>query len=105
VLLADLQAVLAELLFDAAAVGVEGEIALWVRPADLAAADGQVTEGPPAIGGDDRRAAGEQVLGAFFVAVGLDSQDLDSRTRDRACARASTLVPEWFREPFGNSRK
>jgi hypothetical protein len=39
-LVADPQAVFAELLFGPAALGVEGEVALQVRPADLSSADG-----------------------------------------------------------------
>ncbi len=48
-LVADSEAVLAELFVDAAAFGVEGEVALQVRPAHLASPGGQVAVGPPAI--------------------------------------------------------
>jgi hypothetical protein len=67
--------VLAEFALDAAAVGVEGEIALQMRPADLPPLEWQVAVGPPAIAGDDRPGVGEQRLGAVLVTVGLNGQD------------------------------
>lgn len=69
-LLADAQSVLAELRVGAAALGVEGKIALQMRPTGLPTADGQMAVGPPAIAGDDRLRVGEQVLGTILVAVG-----------------------------------
>lgn len=48
-LVADPEAVLAELLVGAAALGMKGEVALQVRPADLSSPDGQVAVGPPAV--------------------------------------------------------
>jgi hypothetical protein len=69
-LLADGQAGLAELTLDAAAFGVEGEVALQVRPADLSLLDRQMAIGPPAIGRHDRVAEGQQLFGVVFVTIG-----------------------------------
>jgi len=61
---------LAELPLGDEAFGVGGEVALQVRPAQLAAAQRQVRICPRAIGGDDRLGVGEQFLGAILVAIG-----------------------------------
>ena len=53
---ADAQPVLAEFVLGGEAVGVGGEVALQMRPADLAAAQREVRVGPPAIRRDDRLA-------------------------------------------------
>ncbi|MCW3047303.1 MAG: hypothetical protein JWO74_1587 [Solirubrobacterales bacterium] len=74
-LAADSQAGLAHLVLDPGALGVEREVALQVRPADLSSPDRQMAVGPPAIRRHDRLAVGEQVLGAVFVAVGRHLED------------------------------
>jgi hypothetical protein len=65
---------LAELAFAADALGVGLEVALQVRPADLATRERQVVVGPPAIGRDDRRGVGEQVAGVILTAVRGDGE-------------------------------
>ena len=70
--LAELEAVLAELFLGGEAFGVRGEVALQVRPAELAAAQWQVPIGPPAIGGHDRVGVGRAALGVILVAVAGD---------------------------------
>jgi hypothetical protein len=73
-LLADAQARLAECLLGSEALGVRLEVTRQVRPTDLAAADGQMPVGPPAIRRDDRAGVAEQVAGVIFVTVGRYAQ-------------------------------
>jgi hypothetical protein len=73
-LLADPQPGFAEGLLGGEAFGVRGEVALQVRPADLAAAQRQVRVGPPAIRRDDRAGVREQSPGLVLVAIGRDAQ-------------------------------
>ena len=71
----DPQAGLAELaLLGKRALGVEAEVALKVRPAELATGGVEVVIGPPAIGGDDRLGGAEQFLGLLAVAGGGDPE-------------------------------
>ena len=51
------------------------EVALQVRPADLASLERQVAVGPPAIRRHDRRAVGEQLASAVLVTIASDPQD------------------------------
>src|SRR5918998_1551889 len=64
----------AEGLLGGESLGVGLEVAPQMRPADLASFGGQVRVGPPAIRGDDRCRAGQQLAGVVFVAVGADAQ-------------------------------
>lgn len=57
--LAEGKSVLTELLLGCQAFRVGGEIALQMRPADLAAGKRQMRVGPPAVGGDDRLGVGQ----------------------------------------------
>ena len=74
-LLADVQPRLAERLLAGEALGVGFEVAQQMRPADLAAADGQMRVGPPAIRRDDRAAVAKQLAGVILVTTCGDRQD------------------------------
>ena len=71
----ELEAVLAELFLRGETVGVGGEVALQVRPAELAAAQRQAAVCPPAVRGDDCLGVSEQSLGVILVAVARDLEE------------------------------
>ena len=68
------EADLAELLLGGEPFSVSGEVSLEVSPAELTARQRQVRIGPPAIGGNDRGAGGQELLGVLLTAVGRDQK-------------------------------
>jgi hypothetical protein len=97
----DLQARSAELLLDAEALAVSGEVAYQVRPAELPPFRIEVVVGPPAVrGGDPRELFAEQRLRLAAVTTLSDAKD-----RCAEGERPPERAPAAAQAPAGPSRR